>query len=76
MYDAEGQLVYVGTTGSLLRRFREHKYHQDWWTEVASVTLEHFESREECMAAELRIIEEERPRGISFHPGVWLHAKA
>ena len=61
MFDAAGDLLYVGITSRGGRRFDEHAKVQPWWVEVASVTVEHFATRTEALAAELAAIRVEDP---------------
>lgn len=61
-FDAAGQLVYCGITGELPRRLQAHNRQQNWWREVARLTLEHFPTRDAARAAEAQAIRDERPR--------------
>jgi predicted GIY-YIG superfamily endonuclease len=60
--DAQGVLLYVGIAGNPGRRFEQHKKDKLWWGDVAAITLEHFQTREEAAAAELAAIRSEHPR--------------
>lgn len=61
-YDADGALLYVGITGVGIVRWYAHAVDKAWWTQVASVKLEHFATRDEALAAESAAILAERPR--------------
>jgi hypothetical protein len=40
LYDDHVNLLYIGITGSLRRRFREHAKDKPWWGDVAAVRVE------------------------------------
>ena len=61
-YDAEGALLYVGITKFFEPRLKQHYKNADWFFETASVTLEHYKTRQEVERAETRAIESESPR--------------
>lgn len=61
-YDAEENLLYVGVTQRGPARFKEHASNKDWWSRVATITLEHFASSEDAYIAEGHAIRAERPR--------------
>lgn len=52
MRDSAGALLYVGITASGADRWRQHQEDQDWWLEVATVTVHHFNSIEDARQAE------------------------
>lgn len=60
--DSSGGLLYVGISFSVVRRTGEHRRDRSWWSEVASITLEWFDSREDAIEAERKAIESESPR--------------
>lgn len=62
LYDGDGDLLYVGIAGNPGRRFEQHRKDKPWWRSVAITRLEHFDTREEAMAAELEAIRAENPR--------------
>lgn len=61
MRDADGDLLYVGCTMNPVTRFPEHKG-KEWFTQVASIDLEHFDKREQAGEAERVAIKEENPK--------------
>lgn len=61
-YAADGALLYVGITRTLLGRLKQHSGDKPWFTEVSSITTEHLDSRERALAAEKAAIIAERPR--------------
>lgn len=61
-FSHDGELLYVGMTAAPASRFSHHCSNKDWWLEVATLSIEHFDSREEAMIAENRAINIESPR--------------
>lgn len=61
-FNAKGELLYVGITGTLPRRFREHEESKLWWFECERVTVQHFATREAAAIAEIDAIRGECPR--------------
>ena len=59
-FDAEGNLLYVGVASYWQRRLMEHE-RAEWLKHTATVTLEHFETRQEALAAEYEAIKTEKP---------------
>lgn len=60
IFNADGGLLYVGATTNPKLRFLDHAL-KPWWTDAATITLQHLGSLEELMAAERRAIESENP---------------
>lgn len=61
-FDATGHLLYIGITADLPTRLGDHNEKKPWWTEVASVTVEHYPDRPSVLQAEKAAIKAERPR--------------
>jgi excinuclease UvrABC nuclease subunit len=61
-FDAEKKLLYVGISLSTFARLSQHKDHSPWFEQVTTVEIEHFETREEAMAAERKAIKTENPQ--------------
>jgi predicted GIY-YIG superfamily endonuclease len=61
LYDAAGQLLYVGVAYDFDERFRQHAAEKDWWTQVARRDVIWFCSRFGALYEEARAIEDERP---------------
>jgi hypothetical protein len=61
-FDSEGQLLYVGVTKNQFQRQDQHSKIQPWWTDVASATFTHYESRNAAFAAEVYAIANDLPR--------------
>lgn len=74
-FAADGELLYIGATVNPGARLHAHGRDRDWWTEVASITLEHHASRDAAFAAERRAILGERPR-YNRPPGMVAEAEA
>ena len=62
LYDAEGQLLYVGMTGNLGVRYAEHRRDKPWWSEVARRSATWYPSRKEALAVERLAIRDEGPK--------------
>lgn len=60
-FDADDQLLYVGQSQHYTQRSHEHERSSDWFREVAKITVQHFATRAEMMAAELLAIQTENP---------------
>lgn len=70
-FDATGNLLYVGITRQQKGRFNQHAATKEWWSEVASSTVEHFPTREDALRAEAEAIGTENPRyniALGFAP--------
>lgn len=61
-FGANEELLYIGLTAAPWDRWRAHSRDKAWWTEVETVTVEHFEDFESLAAAERNAIGLERPR--------------
>lgn len=61
LYDAEGELLYVGMSMNLAGRLSKH-HMRSWWPEVAETVVEWFPGREAAKAAERSAIHHENPR--------------
>lgn len=66
-FAADGELLYVGITMNPAARWPKHSHQKPWWTEVESITLETFPSREEVLDAEREAIKTEHPRHNVVH---------
>lgn len=62
LYDAEGDLLYVGIAHDVEKRLTTHRLEKTWWLLVARISVEWFDSRALATAAEARAIESESPR--------------
>jgi hypothetical protein len=68
-YDCDGVLLYIGISGSWIRRHCYHEKNTYWFNEIATITLESFESSQELYHAERRAIELENPKyNIQYTP--------
>jgi predicted GIY-YIG superfamily endonuclease len=61
MFNRDGVLLYVGITNNPKGRFRTHGELKSWWSEVATITLQHLPSRLHLEAAESDAIKNEGP---------------
>lgn len=60
-YNSANELLYVGVSLSSLQRLGQHAQHSDWFKSIASMKIEHFETREMALEAERSAIIRERP---------------
>lgn len=60
-YDAEGALLYIGISSSLAHRIEAHRRASDWFPLVASISVQHFDTREALEEAERAAIVAEKP---------------
>jgi len=68
--DHEGELLYVGITDDLERRWKDHAKDKPWWPEVASKSTEWLPSRSRALTVEAKVIRAERPRYNVHHNGL------
>ena len=62
-FDREGRLLYVGISMNVFARLAQHRRESHWYSQITRVEIEHFDSREEVLAAEGEAI-----RGENDHP--------
>lgn len=60
-FDMEGRLLYVGISISAMKRLGQHKVHSHWFQQIASMTIESFDTRAAAIDAETRAIMTEKP---------------
>lgn len=66
-FNTDGVLLYVGMTSAPAQRMTHHASNSAWGREVATVTLEWFDSKQEALEAERVAIETEAPRNNCQH---------
>lgn len=66
-FDAGGALLYVGISSSLTDRMHQHTCQSSWFGEIATVTVQHFDDRNDAVAAERVAIATEKP----LHNKAW-----
>lgn len=66
-FAADGSLLYIGVSLSALHRLSAHKEHSHWFSDIARVEIQAFESREAALTAERKAIKEEKPRHNIAH---------
>ncbi|MEH0552554.1 GIY-YIG nuclease family protein [Streptomyces sp. B21-101] len=64
-----GHLLYVGISSDPLRRWPEHAAEKSWWSDVASLSIQWFESRPAALEAEASAIRTEQPIHNVVHNG-------
>ena len=60
-FDADNCLLYVGIAQSWPSRFLAHKQGSAWFSSVARLELEHYESREEARRREKELVQTTAP---------------
>lgn len=75
-YSDSGQLLYVGITNNPGARFSQHQADKPWWHDVAGISVEKHETRQDALAAEARAIEVERPLHNKVRPRLASKRKA
>lgn len=68
IYDANDRFIYVGISYDPRTRIQQHRVRQSWGIEIARYTVEWFDDRAACEAAEATIIRAEKPPH-NDHPG-------
>jgi len=66
-WDVDGNLLYVGISLSAVHRLTQHKRDSHWHDQIANMTIEWFETREEALEAERTAIQLERPIFNKMH---------
>lgn len=66
-FDANGRLLYIGVTANIKTRWKDHSRNKPHWRDVATATIEHFDSQEEVIKAEAEAIAAERPAWNVVH---------
>jgi hypothetical protein len=70
LFNADGELLYVGMTCDVEQRFTYHRAVKPWWPDVANQTFEQFPDRESAEQAEVAAIRSEVPRHNITHSTV------
>jgi predicted GIY-YIG superfamily endonuclease len=66
-FATDGALLYIGISLNPGHRWKQHQADKPWWTEVATITVEHHDSRQSVAEAERMAIKAERPRYNMTH---------
>lgn len=61
LFNASGELLYVGITGDLKARLAQHAASKAWWPDVTRKTVEWHLTRSAAAVAEIAAIRGERP---------------
>lgn len=67
LFDDKHHLLYVGISASAIARLSQHISEKPWASEIAHVSVEHYETRAEAAEAEREAIRLERPRHNVVH---------
>lgn len=62
MKNADGDLLYIGVSIAVISRVAQHASGKDWFYQVSSVGIEHFDCIGDAEAAEIAAIKAEKPK--------------
>jgi predicted GIY-YIG superfamily endonuclease len=62
MYDADGGLLWIGTSLNVPSRLAQHRSERGWWPEVARIDIQHFDDLRVAARTEVEAIKLEAPR--------------
>lgn len=60
-YNCDGDLLYVGMSLCAVTRLAQHKEKAPWFTQIARIEIENYDSGQECSKAERLAIRREQP---------------
>lgn len=66
-FDRADELLYIGITNSIPRRLGQHSDAKPWYADAATITVEHYPTRLDALAAEKRAIKAEHPKYNVVH---------
>jgi predicted GIY-YIG superfamily endonuclease len=66
-FSAAGDLLYIGISLSPVVRLGQHEKHSGWFDSIATVKIEHFDTRKQALAAEREAIRKEDPQYNKRH---------
>jgi excinuclease UvrABC nuclease subunit len=61
-FDKDGQVLYVGISLSAIQRLAQHREVSFWFDDIAKITIERFQSRQDALKAERDAIQAENPK--------------
>lgn len=67
-YNAAGDLLYIGQSLNAFKRHSSHKNASAWFDEIATMTIQKYETRADVEWAEKRAIHRENPRHNKQRP--------
>ena len=71
IFNAAGDLLYVGMSGSAIQRAVQH-IEKPWGREIATITIQHYATYAQALAEEAIAITAEQPRyNIRLVPKLW-----
>ncbi len=62
LFDAQGDLLYIGMSRNIKERVRGHELKQPWGYQITGATYEAYETRHAASIAERDAIRDEEPR--------------
>lgn len=75
-FDADGALLYIGVSGDICTRVKQHRSQTSWWHEVSRVVIRLHPNRTAAFAAEIAAIRAEHPRYNVRHKAGWIEPRA
>ena len=60
-FNSVGRLLYVGISLDAVRRLMQHRQMKAWYTQIAKIELQWFDTRPEALRAERDAIKREHP---------------
>jgi excinuclease UvrABC nuclease subunit len=69
-FDANGTLLYVGMSLNALNRLIQHRQVSLWFDEIANITIEKFETKDQLIEAEMQAIKTESPKYNIIHSDI------
>jgi len=66
-FDASGNLLYIGISISAVNRLSAHSRGSQWFSEIAKIEIQHFDTRELALKAEGLAIGREKPKYNVHH---------
>lgn len=66
-YGDEGELLYIGISGRMHERVKQHRDSSSWFVVAASVKIEHHPNRQAALEAEQAAIKAEHPKYNVVH---------
>lgn len=70
-YNAADEVLYVGWSHNVLKRFEKHRWERKWWKQVARIELDHRPSAAAAQAHEAELIKALRPLHNRQHNPDW-----
>ena len=66
-YGEDDELLYIGITGTGLRRIGQHRRNAEFWSKSTRIELEHFDTRTDALDRERELIRSLKPPFNTIH---------